>query len=110
MMLILRMAGQPDLQIECVIDTGFAGYLTLPPAAVSLLRLPFFYPLPASLADGSQVWTDVHTATAVWHDVERDIEVVAVGNRPLIGRAILAECSLYIDFREGGEVRIEQRP
>jgi predicted aspartyl protease len=36
---IFRLPGQPDLEIECVVDTGFEGALTLPPAAVSALAV-----------------------------------------------------------------------
>jgi len=39
------------LPIELVIDTGFAVELCLPPEAVSLLRFPFIYDVPANLAD-----------------------------------------------------------
>jgi len=39
------------LPIEFVIGTGFSGVLCLPPEAVSLLRFPFIYDVPANLAD-----------------------------------------------------------
>jgi predicted aspartyl protease len=38
------------LAIEFVIDTGFTVELCLPPEAVSLLRFPFIYEVPANLA------------------------------------------------------------
>ena len=38
-----RLASQPDLAIEFVVDTGFTGFLTLPPAAVSAMRLPYLH-------------------------------------------------------------------
>lgn len=36
----LRLPNQPELTIEFVVDTGFTGFLTLPPTAVAALRLP----------------------------------------------------------------------
>jgi len=39
------------LPIEFVIDTELTGDLCLPPEAVSLLRFPFIYEVPANLAD-----------------------------------------------------------
>ncbi len=36
------------IPIEFVIDTGFTGELCLPSEAVSLLRFPFIYDLPAN--------------------------------------------------------------
>lgn len=41
--------------IEFVVDTGFTDHLCLPPEAVNLLRLPFLYNMPVSLADNSSV-------------------------------------------------------
>ena len=39
------------LAIKLVIDTGFTVDICLPPEALSLLRFPFIYDVPASLAD-----------------------------------------------------------
>jgi predicted aspartyl protease len=39
------------LAIEFVINTGFTGALCFPPEAVSLLRFPFIYDVPANSAD-----------------------------------------------------------
>ena len=37
----LRTANQPEVKVAFVIDTGFTGFLTLPPAIVAALNLPF---------------------------------------------------------------------
>ena len=37
----LRTANQPEVEVAFVIDTGFTGFLTLPPAIVAALNLPF---------------------------------------------------------------------
>lgn len=42
-------------EIEAVIDTGFTGFLTLPPGLISELGLPFVAGNRATLADGSEV-------------------------------------------------------
>jgi predicted aspartyl protease len=47
----VRLAGQPNFQIECMIETGFEGALTLPRAAVAALDLPYLTELAANLAD-----------------------------------------------------------
>ncbi len=104
-----RLPGQPEFQLECVVDTGFAGYLTLPLQAVEAVHLPFFYQMVINLANNSRTVADVYTAQVSWQDDTREVEVLAMGRRPLIGRALLAGTYLGIDFREGGEVRIESR-
>jgi predicted aspartyl protease len=53
--LILCLPKQRRVQIECVVDTGFAGALTLPPAIVAKLELPFVIRMNANLADDSNV-------------------------------------------------------
>jgi predicted aspartyl protease len=46
-----RLPGQPDFQLECVVDTGFAGYVTLPQPAVEAMELSFFYQMVTNLAN-----------------------------------------------------------
>lgn len=102
-----RLAGQPDLSIECVVDTGFEGALTLPAAAVAAMRLPHLTHLNANLADGTNVRTDVHVATIVWNGSETDVAVLALGPRPLLGTAMLDGHELTVQFTDGGAVSID---
>lgn len=106
---IFRVPRQEDLiEIECVVDTGFEGFLTLPSAAIAQLGLPYLAQINANLADNSNVATDVYLATVVWKGVARDIAVLAMGRRPLIGTALLQEYHLSIDVCEGGTVLIDE--
>lgn len=73
---------------------------------LAAMKLPFFYQMPARLADGSRKMTDVHLVTIGWHDELREVEVLALGERPLLGRALLAGSRLTIDFVSGGELTI----
>jgi clan AA aspartic protease len=103
---VLRLAPGQELEIGCVVDTGFSGFLTLPSIAVERLGLPYLININANLADHSSVKTNVHAATIVWNGQERNITVLAMGQRPLIGTALLENQNLSIDFREGGKVTI----
>ena len=102
-----RVPGQPDFSLEFVVDTGFAGHLTLPPTAVAALGLPFIRRVSASLANASTVLVNVHTATVVWNGTEREVQVLATGNRPLLGTLLLDGHELNIQFTDGGIVSIE---
>jgi len=106
--IILRLPRQQSIEIECVVDTEFAGTLTLPPAMVADLELPFVIRMNANLADDSNVMTSIHQATIIWHGVERDIAVLAMGRRPLLGTALLEDSNLNIDFYEGGVVIVDE--
>ncbi len=101
-----RLPNLPDLEIECVIDTGFTGFLTMPLTAVQKLNLPFIRRIPANLADDSTITVDVYVATIVWGGVERDVEVLATGKRPLLGTLLLDGYEITAQFTEGGSVAL----
>lgn len=65
-----RLANQQVISIEFVVDTGFAGALTLPPTAVAALGLPYLQEMVANLADDNNVKADVHIATVLWNNQE----------------------------------------
>lgn len=102
-----RFLNQPDISLAFVVDTGFTDELTLPPDAVAALKLPFEYDLSVNLANDSDAIVRVHRATIVWQRGERTVRVFATGKRPLLGTALLEECELVAQFREGGLVIVE---
>ena len=53
--LVIRGSSGRAREIEAVIDTGYNGFLTLPPALVSELGLPLVTRGTAFLADGEEV-------------------------------------------------------
>jgi predicted aspartyl protease len=79
----------------------------LPTAAVEQLGLPYLSEINANLADNSDIVTDAYLATLVWKGVERNAAVLAMGRRPLVGTALLADYHLGIDFYEGGSVIVD---
>jgi clan AA aspartic protease len=86
---VTLLNGGQALAIEFVVDTGFNGYLTLPPAAVTALGLPFLYHIFANFADDRSEQVAVHEARIRWHEAEREVEVLATGRRPLLGTLLL---------------------
>ena len=105
--IVLRFPQRPDLALEFVVDTGFVGYLTLPPNAIATLRLPFLRRIAANLADDSTIHVSVHAVTIVWDGGEREIELLATGSRPLLGTLLLDGHELTVRFIEGGMVSVE---
>jgi clan AA aspartic protease len=96
--------------LDFVVDTGFNGYLTLPPQAVSAMNLPLHSSIPATLADGSQVLFSVYLATIVWDNVEKVVFVLASGNKPLLRTAMMKGYHLEIDFEDNRLVWLEKIP
>ncbi len=103
-----QFSDQPDLYIEFVIDTGFTGELTLPPAADEAMQLPFAYDQAVTLANDTDIEVPVHRAAILWHGGERLVHVFATGNRPLLETARLAGCELLVQLVEHGLVTAKE--
>jgi clan AA aspartic protease len=104
---VFRRLNGRDLAIEFVVDTGFTDQLTLPRNAVEALGLPLLALVPADLADGSTIEMGMYGATILWDGTEREVRVLATGQRPLLGTALLDGYDLCVQFREGGRVSIK---
>ena len=98
-----------DVEIEAVIDTGFNGYLTLPPGLVADLGLPLVGTGSGVLADGSVVRFDIHYCTVLWDAQDRLVRVNVADTTPLIGMRLLDRHSLYVEIENGGRVLIRAR-
>ena len=99
-------AGQTR-ETAAVIDTGYDGFLTLPPSLVEELGLPFRFRGRAILANGSQETFDVYGVTVIWNGQPRHVEADAVGVEPLVGMLLLDAHSLYVEVTDGGRVAIQ---
>ena len=95
---------------EAIIDTGFTGFLTLPPRLVTTLGLAWLCRQPGILADGRVEYFDVYVATVLWDGQPRAVEVEAVDTEPLVGMSLLEHHTLRIDVLNGGTVTITALP
>jgi clan AA aspartic protease len=100
---------QPQ-QVEAVVDTGFDGFLTLPPAVVVSLGVPWVRQELASLANGTRHPFDIYTVGLVWDGRARIVDTVAADPVPLIGTRLMHGYILRIEMIAGGSVTIEVRP
>ena len=69
-------------EIEAVVDTGYNGYLTLPPMLITELELPFQSEGQATLANGSVEFFDVYGVTALWDGRRRFIDADEADTTP----------------------------
>lgn len=99
--------GRPH-DLEAVIDTGFNGFVTLPPLLIAALRLPWLCRQQGQLADGSVLTFDVHTARVNWHGRSRSVEVEAADAQPLLGMALLQGSELRVQVVPVGAVTIAE--
>jgi len=98
------------LDVEAVVDTGFDGYLSLPPAVIAQLRLPWVRSGEATLADGSDCLLEVYKGTVLWDGRTLSIPVDEVDADPLVGMALLEGYELKAEIRTGGKVTIKRLP
>ena len=91
--------------VEVVVDTGFTGALALPSGIIRELDLTQHGERVVSLAYGQQP-LPVYGAVVSWLGQPRAAPVYETDGKPLIGNALLTNCRLTIDFREGGTVTI----
>ena len=105
---MLDSSGQTR-EIEAVIDTGFNGFLTLPPALVSELGLTWLGQKSLVLANGSQDIFDTYGVTVLWDGQSRFVDADEADSIPLLGMAMLVRHNLSIDVEYGGRVVIQAK-
>jgi clan AA aspartic protease len=99
-------AGQREF-VNTVIDTGFDGFLSLPPELIVRLELPWRTSNMATLGDGSKTLFDFYAGTVIWDGQYREIDIAESETEPLLGLSILRGYRLQVDNVEGGIVKIE---
>jgi len=97
-------------EIEAILDTGFNGSLTLPPAIVNTLGLSWRTRSLVMLANGAEELCDIYAATVIWDGRPRDILVEEAETDPLVGMALLYGHDVRMQVVEGGHVIIEVLP
>jgi clan AA aspartic protease len=102
--------GGQTQDIQAVIDTGFDGSLTLPPALIATLGLVWRRRGRALLADGHESLFDIYEAVVIWDGVPRRVAVDEADTDALIGMSLLSGYELTIEAVEGGRVFIRALP
>ena len=95
-------------KIEAQIDTGFDGWLSLPPEIIQQLHLPWRRRSRALLADGSESIFDIYEATIIWDRGRRRIPIDETHTSPMIGMALLDGFELRIQVKKHGKVTIRR--
>ena len=87
--LSLQEPGGQLQEVEAVVDTGYNGYLTLPPSLIARLGLPRRSRGHAYLADGSLAYFDYYGVIVLWDGDLRDVDVGEMDSSPLVGMRLL---------------------
>ena len=99
-------AGQKR-EVDAIVDTGYNGFLTLPPHLIAALGLIRQGRGRATLANGSEDIFDIYDVRVLWDSQSREIETDAADTTPLVGMALLNGYDLHIQVTIGGRIAIE---
>jgi clan AA aspartic protease len=105
--LLMRGPSGQTRQVQAVIDTGFNGYLTLPPARISELGLAYHSMTLAALADGTRIALRRFEGSVSWDEADREIVILEAEGLPLVGMAMLRNHRLMLDVVPDGQVTAE---
>jgi clan AA aspartic protease len=95
-------------EIEAVVDTGYTGWLTLPPTVIAALNLRWRSFGRGILADGSVSAFDVYQAKILWDGRVRPVFVDEFDATPLLGMALLRGYEYKMQVRARGKVTIKR--
>ncbi|MBR8836356.1 MAG: clan AA aspartic protease [Stigonema ocellatum SAG 48.90 = DSM 106950] len=95
---------------DAVIDTGFDGWLSLPPDLIAGLGLNWKRRGRALLADGSESIFDIYEATVIWDGQLLTIPIDEADSDPLVGMSLMEGYELNIQVIDGGTVKLMKLP
>jgi clan AA aspartic protease len=93
--------------VDAIIDTGYTGFLTLPPSTISELNLPWRGSEEGILGDGSTQMFDVYSAMVIWDGEFRTIKVNESNTDSLMGVGLMYGYEVCIQTIDGGMVTIK---
>jgi clan AA aspartic protease len=103
--LIVHGPGEAYAEVDAIVDSEFAGSLTLPADVIESLGL-VRQSGGAVLADVSVRHMELFAANVEWEGEQRPILVSAVGEEPLLGMRLLEGYELKIAVEQDGVVEI----
>jgi clan AA aspartic protease len=97
-------------EIEAVVDSGYTGWLTLPPTVIAALNLRWRTVGRAILADGSLSSFDVYQAKVEWDGRVRSVFMDELDATPLVGMGMMRGHEYKMQVRARGKVTIKRLP
>jgi clan AA aspartic protease len=91
---------------EAIVDTGFNGWLSLPPDLIAELNLKWKRRGRAILGDGTECVFDVYEAVLVWDGNMLTIPIDEADSEPLVGMSLMEGYQLTVQVFEGGHVEL----
>jgi clan AA aspartic protease len=93
---------------DAIVDTGFNGWLSLPPDLIAELNLKWKRRGRAILGDGSECVFNVYEAVLVWDGNFLTIPIDEADSEPLVGMSLMKGYQLMVQVFEGGRVELSK--
>ncbi|MBN3923935.1 clan AA aspartic protease [Nostoc sp. NMS4] len=93
---------------DAIVDTGFNGWLSLPPDLIAQLNLRWKRRGRAILGDGSECVFNVYEAVLVWDGDILTIPVDEADSEPLVGMSLMEGYQLIMQVFEHGRVELNK--
>lgn len=93
---------------DAIVDTGFNGWLSLPPDLIAQLNLRWKRRGRAILGDGSECVFNVYEAVLVWDGDILIIPVDEADSEPLVGMSLMEGYQLMVQVFENGRVELSK--
>ena len=101
-------SGGQQRDITALLDTGFNGFLALPPALIGELDLEQISREQYMTAGGAMHFTGVYEAVVVFGERRLLVDEIVEAAEPLVGVGLLWEFKVCLGSREGGDVTLEE--
>ena len=93
---------------DAIVDTGFNGWLSLPPSSIAQLNLRWKRRGRAILGDGSECIFNVYEALLVWDGDLLTIPIDEADSEPLVGMSLMEGYQLMVQVFEDGRVELSK--
>ncbi len=93
---------------DAIVDTGFNGWLSLPPDLIAQLNLKWKRRGRAILGDGSECVFNVYEAVLVWDGNLLTIPIDEADSEPLVGMSLMEGYQLMVQVFDGGRVELSK--
>ena len=105
---VINLVGENGVpaRVEAMVDSGFAGQLSLKPHLVDALQLRRTRSERAYLADGRSTTCDMYRVQLHWQGHPRTVEVACLNGHPLIGLGLLRGSQLRMMVEDDGVIEI----